>query len=82
MKKNGVISVYNELRCLTALTGKSPFINKLHHAFHDPRYVYLVLAFCTGGDMRLALRHQPFGVFPETTARFYVAQLVRKYSDD
>jgi hypothetical protein len=80
-KKNGVLSVYNELRCLTALTDKSPFINKLHHAFHDRRYVYLVLQFCPGGDMRLALRRQPFGVFPENIARFYAAQLIRKCHD-
>ena len=77
-KKNGVISVYNELNCLAALANKSPFVNKIHHAFHDSRYVYMVLDFCSGGDMRLNLRRQPLGVFSENIVRFYIAQLVCK----
>ena len=77
-KTNGVLSVYNELNCLRALS-HSKFICRAHHAFSDSRQLYLVLEFCAGGDFRMNLRRQPRGVFSENTARFYIAQCIRKY---
>ncbi len=78
-KTNGVLSVYNELNCLRALS-YSAFICRAHHAFNDSRHLYLVLEFCAGGDFRMNLRRQTRGVFTENVARFYIAQCICRYN--
>jgi serine/threonine protein kinase len=53
---------------------KSPFLVHLYWAFQDDQYLYLVMNFMKGGDLRYYLdKHGPM---PEATCRFYVAELL------
>jgi serine/threonine protein kinase len=53
---------------------RSPFLVHLYWAFQDDQYLYLVMNFMKGGDLRYYLdKHGPM---PEATCRFYVAELL------
>ncbi|CAM0135548.1 unnamed protein product [Umbelopsis sp. WA50703] len=51
-----------------------PFLVKLHHAFQDQKYLFLVLDYHNGGDIanQMSLR----GVFSPERALFYAAEIV------
>jgi serine/threonine protein kinase len=51
-----------------------PFLIKLHHAFQDPLYLFLVLDYHNGGDIanQMSLR----GVFSPERTLFYAAEIV------
>lgn len=53
ISKNSVNSVMNERKILETL--KYPFIVNMHYAFQDREYLYLVLDFKKGGDLRYQL---------------------------
>lgn len=50
------------------------FILQLHFAFQTPRHLFFVVDLCPGGDLALALAKQ--GVFQESKAKFYIAEVV------
>jgi serine/threonine protein kinase len=51
-----------------------PFLIKVHHAFQDPFYLFLVLDYHPGGDIanQMSLR----GVFSPERTLFYAAEIV------
>lgn len=51
-----------------------PFLIKLHHAFQDQKYLFLVLDYHTGGDIanQMSLR----GIFSPERTLFYAAEIV------
>lgn len=51
-----------------------PFILGLHYAFQTPNFLYLVLDYCTGGDLSYHLIQSV--KFSESDTRFYIAELV------
>jgi serine/threonine protein kinase len=53
-----------------------PFVVGLLHAFITEAKVYLVLEYCSGGDLHQHLMAADHSRFPETQARFYTAELV------
>lgn len=57
----------------------SPFVIKLHAAFQCDDMLYLVLDYCSGGELFFHLNRA--GVFPENVARFYAAELVMAIAD-
>jgi len=57
----------------------SPFVIKLHAAFQCDSQLYLVLDYCSGGELFFHLNRA--GVFPENVARFYAAELVLALAD-
>jgi serine/threonine protein kinase len=74
-RASGTAAVFNELQCLKLLaTVESPFICNIQYAFQDERYLFLCMNYCSGGDLRYNLKHQPQHRFPESVCRFYIAQ--------
>lgn len=53
---------------------RHPFVVKLYYAFQDKEKLYLILEYAQGGELFLHLALSTF--FPETTAVFYLAELV------
>jgi serine/threonine protein kinase len=54
---------------------KSDWIVKLHHAYQDPQYLFLVMEYVPGGDLvTLMSKYTPF--FSEDAARFYIAETI------
>ncbi|RPA92657.1 Pkinase-domain-containing protein [Choiromyces venosus 120613-1] len=53
---------------------RHPFVVKLYYAFQDKEKLYLILEYAQGGELFLHLALSTF--FPETTAVFYIAELV------
>lgn len=53
---------------------RHPFVVKLYYAFQDKESLYLILEYAQGGELFLHLALCTF--FPETTAVFYLAELV------
>jgi len=53
-----------------------PFVVGLLHAFITEAKVYLVLEYCSGGDLHQHLMAADHSRFPEPQARFYTAELV------
>jgi serine/threonine protein kinase len=53
---------------------RHPFVVKLYYAFQDKEKLYLILEYAQGGELFLHLALSKF--FPETTAVFYLAELV------
>jgi len=64
-KSSGPVSAITELRILSTLD--CPFICNCHYAFQDNYYLYFVLDFVVGGDMKYNLRNSPAGRFSEET---------------
>jgi serine/threonine protein kinase len=51
-----------------------PFIVKLHYAFQCPSRLYLILSYCSGGELFSYLSQER--MFSENTTRFYIAELL------
>lgn len=47
---------------------------KLYYSFQDEEFLYFVMDYIPGGDLMSLLIK--FGIFPEDTAKFYIAELV------
>ena len=65
--------VRNERSTLGAVAGH-PFITKLIRTFADRDSLYMLLDYCPGGEVFTYLRRARR--FPESTARFYAAEIV------
>ncbi|KAG5837185.1 hypothetical protein ANANG_G00236610 [Anguilla anguilla] len=74
MLKRGETACYQEEREVL-LKGDPLWITKLHYAFQDDNYLYLVMDYYVGGDLLTLL--SKFGDrFPEDMAHFYLAEMV------
>lgn len=51
-----------------------PFIIKMNFAFQTPKNLYMVLDYCPNGDLMTHLSEK--GRFPESVARFYIAEII------
>jgi tRNA A-37 threonylcarbamoyl transferase component Bud32 len=51
-----------------------PFILPLYYAFNTPKYLYLILELCLKGDLLAVITKK--GVLDETTAKFYIAEVI------
>ncbi|XP_050433505.1 citron Rho-interacting kinase-like isoform X2 [Adelges cooleyi] len=56
-------------------SSSSPFLTRLHYAFHDFQNLYLVMEYHPGGDFA-HLIDKFNGTLPEDTAKFYIAELL------
>jgi serine/threonine protein kinase len=56
------------------LTMKCPFIIRLFYAFQNEKRVYMVMEYCSGGDLFTHLRRERS--FTELRAKFYAAELL------
>ncbi|XP_020351600.2 cGMP-dependent protein kinase 1-like [Oncorhynchus kisutch] len=65
-----------EKRILKAI--KSDFIVRLHSAFKDTRYIYMIMEFCVGGEIWTKLKE--VGRFDEPIAVFCAACVVEAYA--
>uniref|UniRef100_A0A4W5JV48 Protein kinase cGMP-dependent 3 n=1 Tax=Hucho hucho TaxID=62062 RepID=A0A4W5JV48_9TELE len=65
-----------EKRILKAI--KSDFIVRLHSAFKDTRYIYMIMEFCVGGEIWTKLKE--VGRFDEPIAVFCTACVVEAYA--
>jgi serine/threonine protein kinase len=74
-RASGLAAVMSELRSL-ALLVDSKFVCKVHYAFQDAAYLYMVLDLAVGGDMRYNMRATANCRFPEERARFYISQVI------
>jgi serine/threonine kinase 32 len=59
---------------LLSVIHEAPFTGKLYQAFQDEHYLYLVIDFLSGGEIRYHLREQEF--LDEKFAKFFLAQMV------
>jgi serine/threonine kinase 32/serum/glucocorticoid-regulated kinase 2 len=71
LAKKSLNSVLIEREILSKLN--NPFIVNMVGAFQDRENLYLVLDYCSGGDMRF---HLPTKHFTEVETRFFVACLL------
>jgi serine/threonine protein kinase len=62
----------NERSILEAIS--HPFIVKLYYAFQCPSRLYLILTYCSGGELFNYLSQEQ--MFSEETTRFYIAELL------
>jgi len=74
-KKNMVSDVIEELKILTELDN-SPFIVKVYEAFQDEKNLYLMLEYCSGGELEFNLPSWQNGILPTQAVLFYAAELV------
>ena len=51
-----------------------PFILKLHYAFQTPDHLYMILDYCSTGDLSYQIHN--LGLFEEDEAKFYIAELI------
>ncbi|ESO01971.1 hypothetical protein HELRODRAFT_94328 [Helobdella robusta] len=71
LKANQVAQVFLEKRILRSMN--FPFIINIIHHFHDTRNLYMVMPFCSGGDLfgLLQRKHE----ISEADTKFYAAQI-------
>lgn len=74
-RPSGISTVMNELNILTSF-GNEPFICNVKYAFQDLSLIYLVLDFAIGGDMRYNIRKMKNRRFCESSAMFYICQVL------
>ncbi|KAL7135845.1 hypothetical protein ABFS83_11G124900 [Erythranthe nasuta] len=53
-----------------------PFLPTLYSHFETEKLSFLVMEFCPGGDLHALRQRQPGKCFPESAARFYVAEVL------
>mmetsp|Transcript_63239 Transcript_63239/g.72502 ORF Transcript_63239/g.72502 Transcript_63239/m.72502 type:complete len:361 (-) Transcript_63239:16-1098(-) len=75
LTKRSVPIVHNERRLLSELEDANNCIVRMHYAFQDREYLYLVLDYMPGGDLRYLMTK--IKQFTEEQARFVTASLVR-----
>jgi len=51
-----------------------PFVLKMHFAFQTPDNLYMILDYCSGGDMAFHLNKRQ--IFDEAEAKFFIAEVV------
>ncbi len=51
-----------------------PFIVKLNYAFQNDRKLFFILDYCPGGELFFYI--QQSGMFKESTAKFYAANII------
>ncbi|XP_059941461.1 myotonin-protein kinase isoform X5 [Mesoplodon densirostris] len=74
MLKRGEVSCFREERDVL-VNGDQRWITRLHFAFQDENYLYLVMEYYVGGDLLTLL--SKFGErIPAEMARFYLAEIV------
>jgi serine/threonine kinase 32 len=73
LEKDLYRSIFSE-RLLLSVIHEAPFTGKLYQAFQDEHYLYLVIDFLSGGEIRYHLREQEF--LDEKFAKFFLAQMV------
>ncbi len=78
-RPSGVSSVLTELRALTIMEDH-PLICNIQCAFQDNSFLYLVIEFVSGGDMRNNIRKMEHCRYPEATAKFYACVLIKAVS--
>ncbi|XP_030371321.1 serine/threonine-protein kinase greatwall [Scaptodrosophila lebanonensis] len=71
INKNMVSQVITERNALAL--SRSPFCVNLFYSLQSQSYVYLVMEYMVGGDLKSLLAM--YGYFDESTARFYVAEM-------
>ena len=72
IQKKSVNLVLNERKLLSVL--HHPFLVNMHEAFQDSIFLYIVMDFLQGGDLRYHLCRRK--VFTETETRFFIACLL------
>ena len=65
-------SIINERKLLSKLN--HPFIINLYYAFQDNEYLYLILDYLSGGDLRFHLKKRI--IFTEKQSKFFLANLL------
>lgn len=71
INKNMVSQVITERNALAL--SRSPFCVSLFYSLQSTNFVYLVMEYMVGGDLKSLLAM--YGYFDEDTARFYVAEM-------
>ena len=73
--RNGKVSrVLTERELLKS--ADHPFVTTMYHSFQSKKALYLVMEYCSGGDLFELQRKQPENRFDEATARFYAAEIL------
>lgn len=71
LKRSDAAFFWEERNIMTF--ANSPWIVRLHYAFQDDQYLYMVMEFMSGGDLVTVQENYDF---PEEWARFYTAELI------
>ena len=74
IKRNKVKRVLTEREILS--TVDHPFIATLFCSFQTQESLYFVLEYCAGGEFFRVLKKQPSKTLPESTVRFYAAEVL------
>lgn len=74
IKRNKIKRVLAEQEILA--TTNHPFILTLHHSFQTAEHLYFLTEYCSGGEFFRALQCRPGKCIPESSARFYAAEVI------
>ena len=64
---------YAITECNVLKESNCPFILKLHYSFQTPDYLYMILDYCSIGDLSYQIQ---LNLFEEDEAKFYIAELI------
>lgn len=65
---------YAITECNILKQANHPFVLKMHYAFQTPDNLYLILDYCSGGDLAFHLNKRQ--IFDENEAKFFIAEVV------
>jgi len=51
-----------------------PYVLKMHYSFQTPKYLYMILDLCTGGDLAYHLTKRE--IFDENESKFFIAEVI------
>ncbi|CAK9236136.1 unnamed protein product [Sphagnum troendelagicum] len=74
VSKNTTIRAQTEKDILSSL--QHPFLPSLLATFESEKHSFLVMDYCTGGDLNVLRQRQPEKIFSVSAARFYAAEVV------
>lgn len=74
-RPSGTRAVMTELKALIMISD-CEHICSLKYAFQDDSFLYMVIEYCSGGDMRYNLRKAPQYRFSETTSKIIIRQVI------